>query len=510
MPSALTFPGVYIEEIPSGVRTITGVATSITAFVGRTFRGPLNQPTTITSYADFERIFGTTTSDSPVSFAVQDFYRNGGSQAIIVRLFENAEAATTAAAAADGGLTISASSPGDWANNLSYQTDQTNPPQTGKNFNLAVFTNPEDPNKSLILERFSSLSVDSGSPRRVDLVLTTSQYVRAALATQSATLPAVDSKPKQLNAIQGTVNAKLSPGTFKGDPLKKTGINALENVNLFNMLCLAPDDFGDIPPEVYQAAMGYCVMRRAILIVDSPSIWDSTLFNNPRVPLSNLGLSGTDARNAAIFYPRVFQPDPNIAGKVNACPPCGIVAGMFAKTDATRGVWKAPAGLDAALSGIRGLTVNLTDRENGILNPVGINCLRFFPAAGNVVWGSRTLRGDDQLGDEYKYIPVRRTALFIEESLYRGTQWALFEPNDEPLWAQLRLNIGSFMNDLFRQGAFQGRTPREAYFVKCDKETTTQSDINKGIVNVVVGFAPLKPAEFVVIKLQQIAGQLDT
>jgi phage tail sheath protein FI len=189
--------------------------------------------------------------------------------------------------------------------------------------------------------------------------------------------------------------------------------------------------------------------------------------------------------------------------------PCGTVAGIFARTDTQRGVWKAPAGLDAALVDAPKLSVPLTDDENGELNPLGVNCLRAFPVYGRVVWGARTLRGADQLADEYKYIPVRRTALYIEESLYRGLKWVVFEPNDEPLWAQIRLNVGAFMHNLFRQGAFQGTTPREAYFVKCDKETTTQNDINLGIVNVVVGFAPLKPAEFVIIKLQQIAGQIE-
>jgi phage tail sheath protein FI len=190
--------------------------------------------------------------------------------------------------------------------------------------------------------------------------------------------------------------------------------------------------------------------------------------------------------------------------------PCGAVAGVFARTDTQRGVWKAPAGLDAALVGVPRLDVPLTDAENGELNPLGINCLRAFPVFGRVVWGARTLRGADQFADEYKYVPVRRLALFLEESLYRGTQWVVFEPNDEPLWAQIRLNLGAFMHNLFRQGAFQGTTPREAYFVKCDKETTTQNDINLGIVNIVVGFAPLKPAEFVIIKFQQMAGQIAT
>ena len=180
----------------------------------------------------------------------------------------------------------------------------------------------------------------------------------------------------------------------------------------------------------------------------------------------------------------------------------------MARTDAQRGVWKAPAGIEATLQGVPELSVKLTDEENGELNPLGVNCLRSFPIIGRIVWGSRTLRGADVLADEYKYIPVRRLALYIEESLFRGTQWVVFEPNDEPLWAQIRLNVGAFMNTLFRQGAFQGTTPRQAYFVKCDNETTTQNDIDRGIVNIVVGFAPLKPAEFVIIKLQQIAGEL--
>jgi phage tail sheath protein FI len=176
----------------------------------------------------------------------------------------------------------------------------------------------------------------------------------------------------------------------------------------------------------------------------------------------------------------------------------------------SRGVWKAPAGLDAALNGVQDLQVNLNDAENGQLNPLGINCLRSMGVNGRVVWGSRTLRGADESADEYKYVPVRRLALFLEESLYRGTQWVVFEPNDEPLWAQVRLNVGAFMQGLFRQGAFQGTAAKDAYFVKCDNQTTTQSDINLGILNIIVGFAPLKPAEFVVIKIQQMAGEIPT
>jgi hypothetical protein len=291
----------------------------------------------------------------------------------------------------------------------------------------------------------------------------------------------------------------------------KTGISALEKADLFNLLCIPPAARnGDTNNSVYQEAMSYCAKRRALLIVDPPMAWGASpaaAASTAAASLGSLGLSGTDARNAALYFPRVRKADPERARQIDTFVPCGIVAGVMARTDTQRGVWKAPAGLDATLNGIQGLQVNLTDDENGQLNPLGINCLRSFPVNGRVVWGARTLRGADQLADEYKYVSVRRVALFIEESLYRGTQWVVFEPNDEPLWAQIRLNVGAFMHNLFRQGAFQGSTPQQAYLVKCDAETTTQNDIDRGIVNILVGFAPLKPAEFVIIKIQQLAGQ---
>jgi len=214
--------------------------------------------------------------------------------------------------------------------------------------------------------------------------------------------------------------------------------------------------------------------------------------------------------NAAIFFPRLCEVDPLLNNRIGQFVPCGALAGIFARTDGQRGVWKAPAGLDASFVGVPQLSVPLNDPDNGLLNPLGVNCLRSMPAVGPVVWGSRTLQGDDRLGSQWKYIPVRRLALFLEESLYRGSQWVVFEPNDEPLWAEIRLNVGAFMQNLFRQGAFQGQTARSAYLVKCDNETTTQEDIDQGIVNILVGFAPLKPAEFVIIRIQQLAGQLAT
>lgn len=240
--------------------------------------------------------------------------------------------------------------------------------------------------------------------------------------------------------------------------------------------------------------------------MDAPSDW--TRLDHATHGLDGLR-SGSD-QNVAVYFPRIKALDPQNENRLEEFAPCGAVAGIYARTDLRSGVWRAPAGQEAVVVGAWELAVKLTDFEQGSLNQVGLNCLRIFPVIGSVVWGARTLKGADKLASEWKYVPIRRLGLFIEESLYRGTQWAVFEPNDEPLWAQIRLNLGAFMQSLFRQGAFQGSSPRDAYFVKCDAETTTQTDRNNGIVNILVGFAPLKPAEFVTIKISQIAGQIET
>ncbi len=294
---------------------------------------------------------------------------------------------------------------------------------------------------------------------------------------------------------------------------EKKGLFALDNADLFNLLCIppyhSPTDALDVDVNLVAAAAAYCEKRRAMLVLDSPKDWNTKAVARAKFTDANTDFVGTRSRNAALYFPRLLQQNPLRGNQLEVFAACGAVAGHLRAHRQQRGVWKAPAGLTRRIIGAPALSVPLTDEENGELNPLGINCLRAFPVTGRVVWGARTLRGADQLADEYKYVPVRRTALFIEESLFRGLKWVVFEPNDEPLWAQIRLNVGAFMHDLFRQGAFQGTSPRDAYFVKCDKETTTQNDINLGIVNIVVGFAPLKPAEFVVIKLQQMAGQIE-
>jgi len=304
-------------------------------------------------------------------------------------------------------------------------------------------------------------------------------------------------------------------GDLIGDELSFTGIYALDRVDLFNLLCI-PDatranpgdpsalDLNIDPNAIFSAADALCIRRRAFLLIDPPP--------NVNTPAAGVDWKSTHLNvmdaNAAAFFPRLRLPDAMNGYQLRTFAPCGVVAGVYARIDGTRGVWKAPAGIEAQLNGVQSMVYKLTDAENGTLNPLGLNCFRNFPVYGSVLWGARTTMGADAMANEWKYVPVRRLALFLEESLYRGTKWVVFEPNDQPLWASIRLNVEAFMNTLFRRGAFQGTTPQDAYFVKCDSTTTTQADIDAGVVNILVGFAPLKPAEFVVIQIQQMTGDL--
>ena len=762
MPVQPTYPGVYIEEVPSGVRTITGVATAITAFIGRAPRGPVDWPVRIQSFGDYTRAFGGLSLISPMSFAVQQFFNNGGTDAIVVRVYEppagetgiatltlgadmrahgtltlrtqpdaaetltlgdvvytfvddlpaeaavnaievqiglslsetqanlanainatgtpgvgySADAAAnpavsaalrwvgdllvitarddgedgndivstatfgdtnngfastslsgarptvgavaaettltlaTANPAADATITIgtrtytlrangspllafdielgttvadtrtnviaainavaaevvtaalvgtsivlTAKAPGLAANTIVVDTDPVsatftfdgptlgsttpgvdgtavasiridakNPGAWANNLRLTVNHDVADPTDedsfNLVIEeidpslpagappaaseRFFNLSMDPDSPSFVETTLAArSQLVRTVGTTTER--PGIASG---VAIVDGSDGVAIDDNTISDPNLAgtKQGLYALENADLFNILCIPPLTFdADIGPSTRSAALKYCKDRRAFYVVDPPSSWVG-------VPDAEAGVDGLNLRdeNAAVYFPRVDIPNPLRDNQLSEFVPCGVIAGLYARTDATRGVWKAPAGTDATLAGVQRMAVPLTDAQNGRLNPLGVNSLRSFPVIGNVAWGARTLEGADQLASEWKYIPVRRTALFLEETLYRGLKWVVFEPNDEPLWSQIRLNVGSFMHTLFRQGAFQGSTPKDAYLVKCDSETTTQADIDRGVVNILVGFAPLKPAEFVFVRIQQLAGQLQT
>jgi hypothetical protein len=525
MPVNPNYPGVYLKEISVGMRTIGGVATAITAFIGRTLRGPVNDPVHIQSFTEFERRFGGLWRDSTLSYALQQFFLNGGTDAFVVRVHNGATAASLTLAA---GFKLIAANPGKWGDNLRVRIDHdTRSHVIGDDPANSLFNLSVRDTATGVTERFLDLSTDPHNPRFVTRVLEQeSSLVRivAPPGTVPALRPAAHGSlsagadPLLDNASSTAFDATGDDGVAITDnqislaslAVSKEGLWALEKTDLFNLLCIPPltrAPGGDVNAQTRNAAAHYCKQRRAIYIVDPLMAWSKAedILGASGMESADWGFARSE--NAALYFPCLRLPDPLQENGLTDFAPCGAVAGVIARTDGQRGVWKSPAGKEATLNGVTNFTVKLSDSENGQLNPLAVNCLRAFSGIGGVVWGARTLYGTDQLASEWKYLPVRRLALFLEESLFRGTQWAVFEPNGELLWAQLRLNVEAFMQGLFRQGAFQGSSPRDACFVKCGTETTTQSDINRGIVNIVVGFAPLKPAEFVVITIQQIAGQ---
>lgn len=490
-----TYPGVYVIELQSSLHPITGVSTSTTAFVGSAAQGPVNDPQTCNSWSDFVTIFGGLWSDSQMSYAVYQFFQNGGSTAVVVRVTTS----TALAATIDlgNGVKLDAASAGAWGANLQASVDyNTSNPADTTLWNLTVQNTVTGQT-----ERYLNVSTSTASAKSLANVLQAS-----SLVVPDATA-ALDQRPPQAQDVAATGGGDGGPiGDADIDPVSGIGgIHALGTVDIFNILCIpAPQPGTDLGSNTLDDAVELCVTRRAMLLVDPPFAWNSVAdaVTGMATPL----ITGTNAANAAMYFPRITTPDP-LTGTMTTYSSCGAIAGVWASTDSQRNVWKAPAGTSASLPGGTTLPVPMTDAQNGDLNPLGLNCLRNFPVIGAVVWGARTLRGADVMEDQWKYIPVRRTALFIEESLRRGTQWAVFEPNAEPLWASIRLNVGAFMAGLYREGAFAGSTPDQAYLVKCDSENNPPTQTALGILNILVGFAPLYPAEFVFISIEQLVGQ---
>ena len=670
MPVRPTYPGVYVEEIPSGIRTIAGVSTSVAAFIGSFPRGLLNQAVQLFGLADFEREYGGLDVASETSYAIQQFFLNGGTECFVVRVADTATAPAAQASAVmlpngfgvnianvSAGRRIrgqSATNPGSWGDSLRVDIDFATRPatiaaETGTLFNATISLIRVDGDRTVTVasERYTNLTMQAGQDNALDtinagstlvqldrtgppvlpvlpatnarpaangtvsgphpaatvapagatnLILTLTvggvappdialaipatpaprrladwaNNLQTVIRAQAAILPLPlqpylseatveivgentalnparfvirtgrNARPFDANTTLGftgadlavyllnsstgpvTVRAVKSPQSYpltggknggaavpvtayRGVRAAKTGLYALEDIDLFNILCV-PDaaaivtNAGADMRALYTECEIYCEERRAMVLVDIPA-------NVVRLDQMQAWLADNETLrhpNAATYFPRTQISDPLSRGRLRSIGASGTIAGLYARTDTQRGVWKAPAGTDARLRNVQALDYAMTDRENGALNPLGINCLRTFPVYSSICWGARTLDGADQIASDWKYVPVRRTALFLEESLYRGSKWVVFEPNDEPLWSQIRLNVGAFMQDLFRKGAFQGSSARDAYFVRCDSETTTQFDIDSGIVNIEVGFAPLKPAEFVILKIHQI------
>jgi phage tail sheath protein FI len=543
-----TYPGLYVQELPSGVHPITGVATSNAAFVDFFPRGPVGA-TRVTSWSQFERDFGGLDRRSEASYAIQQFYLNGGSTAFVVRVRSGASPAFATLVASQygygpghstgyggsGTVTVSAASPGQWGDSLQVAVDHNVRGGDATLFNLVVREVQVVAGKFKVLQQevFRNLSLDKTSSRYVvDVIKQGSRLLGDAQDSMlggvpDATGPDVINNPQDSNFTPLTKGSDgVWPGTgmgkddLLGDPLALTGIHALDTIapDVFNILCIPAAsllDAGQLE-AVATGALQYCAAHRAMYILDLPaSLDDAASYDAQLTAITGFTTSTVDklrspaGQNGAVYFPRLSVPDPLNESRPRKVGASGTLAGVWARVDGQRGVWKAPAGTDSGLAGAT-LAVNLTDPDNGSLNQRGVNVLRSFPVFGTLSWGGRTLMGADQEASEWKYIPVRRTALYIEESLFEGLKWVVFEPNAEPLWAQVRLNVGGFMHDLFRKGAFAGLTPQQAYLVKCDGETTTQTDVDNGIVNILVGFAPLKPAEFVIIQIEQLAGQIQT
>lgn len=537
-------PGVYVREIPSGNRPIAGVSTSNTAFVGVFERGPVNEAVRVTSYGEAERIFGGLMTSSESSYALRNYFLNGGSVAFVVRVTagtggnapvastENVPVLTPAATTTIG---VTANSVGSWGDNIRVGIAHGGAGSTV----FTMLVREYDGDQVVREEAFLDVSIAEANARYVETVVAAESEMvtiahtnndlpdRTMVGTPLAAAVTLDDLleapasaltplasgddgilPADANNWSNNIIASIVGGEgdgSAGDP--PTGLFALNTIapEVFNILCL-PDVAVMSQANatrltnmasVYQSAAAYCRRNFAFLLVDVP----------PDCNRSNFGawltaLGSAAGPDAALYYPRVNGPDPANGGALRSMQSSGIAAGQYARNDAARGVWKAPAGTEARIAG--GVPADpMSDRQQGPLNTQGVNTFRTFPVYNSVIWGARTLDGADARASEWKYVPVRRLALFIENSLMRGLQWVVFEPNDEPLWANVRLSVNGFMSQLHRQGAFQGASARDAYLVKCDSETTTQADINLGILNIYVGFAPVRPAEFVVLRIQQ-------
>ncbi len=489
-------PGAHIGE--QAVRTIDGAPTAITAFVGRTQRGPVDEPIIVTSFVEFESIFGGLWAHGVTAHSVGDFFDAGGSTAVIVRVHQPGadDTASIALGTGPGALTLEAAAPGAWGSQLSAAVD-AGPSHRGdpSMFNLTVVDGITGR-----IELFRDVSVATGSPRRVDAVVEQESVLVRMPGALLGAAPASD--PVRATATGGNDGGPASSAIYTTGANLRTahrGLYALDRVDPINLIVIPPYTAGgDVEERVVIDTIAYAEERRAVMIMDLPSTWGT-----PAAVVKGVsGPSFPASSHAATYYPRIHKRDPVGGDRVATFAPSGAVAGVIARTDTLFGVWKAPAGVAATLDGITDLAVHLSDDEIGELSGLGVNCLKTVPSVGHVIWGARTRAGGEQHDSEWKYLQVRRTELFIEDSVQRGLKWVAFEPNGEPLWSENRGSVVSFLDDLFQQGAFSGTRASEAYFVRCDSETTTRQDISVGVVNITLGFAPLKPAEFVTVKLQ--------
>jgi len=508
MPITPTFPGLYIEELPTNARTITAAATSILVAVGYTHPFKTNNFNTaveLFSFTDYEREFGGLYAsgivDNNVGYAVNQFFLNGGTDCFVVGLPARARSSTGAdlgaiphATATVGSVVFSALEPTDLIQ-MFVTVDNLQSSDSIADITIS-YGNQSETFRAVTLNTSDTVNfIEARINKKSSLITVTpggggygTSFTAGKLVAFAATLP---------GGFATSFSSADFIGVFQQD-------GSLDKLPIFNLLIIP----GVADNAIWSAALAFCERKHSFVILDPPRQAAADDSTPPLKKIADLIGVFPTSTNGGLYFPYIKSNDP-VTGQTIELPPSGSVAGIFARIDVNRGVWKAPAGLEATVNNTPGLVDRgrMTDQRQGTLNPIGVNCLREFPGIGVVVFGARTQVTNNSSLQQWRYVPVRRMALFLEQTLLANLGWVVFEPNDDPLWTAIRTTIENFMLGLFTQGAFQGSTPRLAFRVVCDSTTTTQQDIDNGIVNIIVAFAPLKPAEFVIIKIAQLAGQ---
>ncbi|MFI7383779.1 phage tail sheath family protein [Streptomyces sp. NPDC049813] len=512
MPTYLT-PGVYVEEVQSGARPIEGVGTAVAAFVGFAEDGPFHTPTLVTSWDQYSRAFGGFTRGTYLPHAVYGYFANGGGAAYIVRIGGSAD--DTSAPAVDGsaaqqnhalaqpvelGGFLVAARPGVSGVSVEIAEPEGESPPEDR-FRVLVRQGDQVAESYDVSTRKNVKGYLLNQVRASKLIEVTEQRGASQTRPAAQTVAVPDAPAAPAPAGNGAV-ARLDPAEYVGDADSRTGFAGLETIDEITMVAV-PDlmsafERGDIDDEgvrtVQLAVVSHCEqMGDRVAVLDTPpglSAQQVRTWRNDE--------AGYDSRYATLYYPwvRVFDP---AAGHNTTVPPSGHVAGVWARSDAERGVHKAPA--NEVIRGAVDLELRLSKGEQDLLNPIGVNCVRAFPGRGIRIWGARTLSSDPA----WRYLNVRRLFNYLEESILLGTQWVVFEPNDDRLWSSIRRNVSAFLTEEWRRGALFGQTAQEAFYVKCDRDNNPQESIDQGRVVCEIGVSPVKPAEFVVFRLAQFS-----
>jgi phage tail sheath protein FI len=505
MPVTTSYPGLYLEELPSNAHSITAAPTSITVFVGYTHpfkTRTFNSAVQLFSFTDYEREFGglyaSRDVDSYVAHAVNQFFLNGGSNAYVVGLrarFQNPLGDIPRPTVPVGGVIFTGREPVD-----PLEMRVAVEPRDGGTGDISITYGNS-------IETYRGVSLDSHSPQFIEKVIGTTAAPVSSLVTVEAAAGGYGASftgtPKGGTPLTNPPSGAVT--TFAlNDFVEAFAVDAsLDKVDVFNLLCIP----GVADRTVVNAALSFAERKLAFVIADPPP--QAAADGSGALPtMQQLFETFPRSTNGAIYFPYLRVTNP-VTSQPLELPPSGFVAGRFADNDLRNGVWVAPAGIDTVIGSTAGVVERgrMTDPRHGTLNLAGVNVLRDFRGIGTVIFGARTLVSANTAFEQWKYVPVRRMALFIEQSLLRNLTWAVFEPNDRPLWTALRTTVNDFMLSLYNQRAFQGDTPSQAFRVVCDETTTTQLDIDQGRVIILVAFRPLKPAEFVVIRIAQLAGQ---